>query len=158
MKIVFLSQIPDLFCYCILPILHMCCFPATNSPVGSWGNFGLFLFSALFLLPRSYTTVQIKHFFFTFFLPSSILQHTRLTVLPLFWVFLLCLRFCKWIIFFASVFVERKKYTKQNKWALWNVKEAVKQQSWKRHLNCITNGSSYLIEKQRSRYIFFFFL
>lgn len=52
------------------------------------------------------------------------------------------------------LFLWKGKKTKQNKWALWNVKEAVRQQSWKRCLNCITNGNFYLIEKQRSRSFF----
>lgn len=52
------------------------------------------------------------------------------------------------------LFLWKGKKTKQNKWALWNVKETVRQQSWKRCLNCITNGSFYLIEKQRSRSFF----
>lgn len=130
--------------YSVIAFCLFCtsCFPATNSPVGPQSNF---------LLARTYSTVQHKQYFYPLLLPSSVLQHTRLTVLPLFWVFLLCLHFWKWIIFFCVCFCEKEK-TKQNKWALWNVKEmTVKQQSWKRGLNCITNGSFYLIEKQWSR-------
>lgn len=155
MKIVYLSKIPDLFCYSILPILHMCCFPATNSPVGSWGSFGLFLFSSLPYSSCLGATPQNNisiYFLLSFFLlqscsiPTSPCSHSFES-------------FCFVCVsanesFFCNCFCEKEKNTKQNKWALWNVKEAVKQQSWKRHLNCITNGSSYLIEKQRSRSFF----
>lgn len=94
--------------YSVIAFCLFCtsCFPATNSPVGPQSNF---------LLARTYSTVQHKQYFYPLLLPSSVLQHTRLTVLPLFWVFLLCLHFWKWIIFFfAFVFVKRKKQSKIN--------------------------------------------
>lgn len=143
-----------ILCYCILQVQHLCYYPATTSPLGSQEN-SVFLCSVRFLLHRAYPTGQHKQYFFPLFFPSSLLQSACLALLPLFWVFLLCLHFCEWIIF-CICFCEKEK-TKQNKWALWNVKEAVKQQSWNRRLNCITNGSFYLIEKQRSGSFFFFF-
>lgn len=110
MKIVYLSKIPDLFCYSILPILHMCCFPATNSPVGSWGSFGLFLFSSLPYSSCLGATPQNNisiYFLLSFFLlqscsiPTSPCSHSFES-------------FCFVCIsanesFFATVFVKRKK-------------------------------------------------
>lgn len=107
MKIVYLSKIPDLFCYSILPILHMCCFPATNSPVGSWGSLGLFLFSALFLLPRSCSTEQQFLFYFlsSFFSLAAYPPHRAPTLLSL----SALSAFLQMNHFFATVFVKRKK-------------------------------------------------
>lgn len=129
-------------------------FPAKLSLLIHWPFYPSPICSALRFRPVLFLTrispaPSPDLFFLSFLYCSSLTILAHLTLSSslsfLLILFLVWLHFSERIL--HLILWKAKNKAKQNrkqqtyKWALWNVREVVKQQSWNRRLNCITNGS-----------------